>query len=324
MATYKETKGTGVRNFSSDPANPLVGQVWYNTTSSSLKYFAVLSAAWATGGNLGTGRNYLAGCGTQTAGLSFGGSGPSAVTEEYDGSAWTAGGALGTARARLAGAGTQTVALGFGGGNPTSPFSTTATEEYDGSAWTGGGSLGTARRLLAGAGTQTAGLAFGGILAPLPTPGANISDATEEYDGSSWTAGGNLGTARYQLAGAGTQTAGLAFGGRVYNPNQNTGATEEYDGSTWTAGGAMINARRWLAGAGTQTAGLAIGGAGGASALTEEYDGTSWAATTNMNSARGYLAGAGTQTLALAIGGSPAETEEFTGGGPATLTVGTD
>jgi hypothetical protein len=36
---------------------------------------------------------------------------------------------------------------------------------------------------------------------------------TEEYDGSTWGPGGNLGTARYLSAGAGTQTAGLAFGG---------------------------------------------------------------------------------------------------------------
>jgi hypothetical protein len=34
------------------------------------------------------------------------------------------------------------------------------------------------------------------------------------------------------LAGAGTQTAALAFGG--YTP-PDTGATEEYDGSTWTS-----------------------------------------------------------------------------------------
>jgi hypothetical protein len=38
---------------------------------------------------------------------------------------------------------------------------------------------------------------------------------TEEYDGSAWTAGGNLNTARNNLAGAGTQTAGLAFGGNT-------------------------------------------------------------------------------------------------------------
>jgi hypothetical protein len=36
-----------------------------------------------------------------------------------------------------------------------------------------------------------------------------------------------------ELAGAGTQTAGLAFGGSL-TPGAVTGATEEYDGSTWT------------------------------------------------------------------------------------------
>jgi hypothetical protein len=37
-----------------------------------------------------------------------------------------------------------------------------------------------------------------------------VTNATEEYDGSSWTAGGNLNTARYVLAGTGTQTAGFS------------------------------------------------------------------------------------------------------------------
>jgi hypothetical protein len=55
--------------------------------------------------------------------------------------------------------------------------------------------------------------------------------ATEEYDGTSWTAGGSLNTARIYLAGCGTQTAALAFGGQIPTV---TGATEEYDGSTWT------------------------------------------------------------------------------------------
>jgi hypothetical protein len=39
----------------------------------------------------------------------------------------------------------------------------------------------------------------------------NYSNATEEYDGSTWTSGGNLNTARNFLAGAGTQTAALGF-----------------------------------------------------------------------------------------------------------------
>jgi hypothetical protein len=109
---------------------------------------------------MGSSRVILAGCGTQTAGLGFGGYGPGALnaTEEYDGSAWTGGGNLGTARYALAGAGIQTAALAL----EVNHHSTGATEEYDGSTWTTGGSLNTARTRLAGAGTQTAGLAFGG------------------------------------------------------------------------------------------------------------------------------------------------------------------
>jgi hypothetical protein len=41
-----------------------------------------------------------------------------------------------------------------------------------------------------------------------------LTGATEEYDGSTWTIKSNsLNTARIGLAGAGTQTAALAFGG---------------------------------------------------------------------------------------------------------------
>jgi hypothetical protein len=43
----------------------------------------------------------------------------------------------------------------------------------------------------------------------------HLTGATEEYDGSTWTTGpGSLNTARaLTLAGAGIQTAALAFGG---------------------------------------------------------------------------------------------------------------
>jgi hypothetical protein len=41
----------------------------------------------------------------------------------------------------------------------------------------------------------------------------NVASALEEYNGSTWTAGGAINTARSELGGAGTQTAGLAFGG---------------------------------------------------------------------------------------------------------------
>jgi hypothetical protein len=53
-------------------------------------------------------------------------------------------------------------------------------------------------------------------------PRSNSSAATEEYDGTSWTAGGAMNTARRLLAGAGIQTAALAFGGEstLYRSNR--------------------------------------------------------------------------------------------------------
>jgi hypothetical protein len=171
---------------------------------------------------------------------------------------------LNTARAALGGAGTQTAALAFGGFVPPD---TGATEEYDGTTWTTSpASLGTARRNLGGAGTQTAALAFGGKF--------QLTAATEEYNdygepntfenlgqvwyngttkalkftdetfSSAWATGNNMNTARYALAGAGTQTAALAFGGNI---PPYTGATEEYDGNSWTSSNSLNTTRNTLA-----------------------------------------------------------------------------
>ena len=57
MATYKEINGTDITVVSSDPSNPVTGEVWYNTTTQKLKgYQQVLGNAWSTGGNMNTGR----------------------------------------------------------------------------------------------------------------------------------------------------------------------------------------------------------------------------------------------------------------------------
>tara|TARA_R110002126_G_scaffold19306_1_gene72460 strand:+ start:142 stop:1023 length:882 start_codon:yes stop_codon:yes gene_type:complete len=171
-----------------------------------------------------TARRGLAGAGTQTSALAFGGTTPAVTnaTEEYNSGTWSAAPAnMITARRGLAGAGTQTSALAFGG---TTPAVTNATEEYNGTAqtWSPGGNLATPRYNLAGAGTQTSALAFGGR-----NP---VTNATEEYNGvaQTWSPGGNLATPRYNLAGAGTQTSALAFGGRapaITNATEEWGAT---------------------------------------------------------------------------------------------------
>jgi len=137
---------------------------------------------------------------------------------------------------------------------------------------------------------------------------------------SVWSAGGNLNQARSFLGGAGTQTAGLCFGGAYNGPSPYTVATtNEYDGTTWSSGGALATKRRRLAGCGTQTAGLSFGGeSSGLKGTTEEYDGTAWSAGGALSSARDYLAGCGTQTAGLSFGGHVSDynittTEEYNG-----------
>ena len=60
---------------------------------------------------------------------------------------------------------------------------------------------------MANLGTQTAAGSFGGVQPP-----GNISTGYE-YDGSSWTTGGSIGSAGYNGAGFGIQTAGVIAGG---------------------------------------------------------------------------------------------------------------
>ena len=64
--------------------------------------------------------------------------------------------------------------------------------------------------------------------------------ATKEYDGTCWSNGGNLGTARYSSGVAGTQTAAVcATGAPAYSAE-----TEIYDGTTWTSLGTILNTGR--------------------------------------------------------------------------------
>ena len=121
MATYKEISGTNIEVVSSDPANPVVGQVWYNTTTGTVKGASVSTVgSWSTGGSLNTPRTQVSGAGTSnTSALAFGGeapgSPPTAVTESYNGSSWTEVNDLNSAKQLAAGTGTQTSALSIGG-----------------------------------------------------------------------------------------------------------------------------------------------------------------------------------------------------------------
>ena len=179
--------------------------------------------------------------------------------------------------------------------------------ELQAAAWTSAGTLNTARYYLSAAGTTPAALAFGGI-----SSGSVASNASEAYNGSTWTNTPNMNTGRRDLGGNGaTQDAALAYGGATPTLQN---ASEEYNGASWSSGNPLNFSTRTIRGCGTQTAALAFG-AEPASANTEEYDGTSWVTVNSLNTARRNAASFGTQTAAVAANGTlPSSiTEEYDG-----------
>ena len=114
MTDFKAIKGFNVKSLATDP-----------------KATGAAGATWSSGGDLPAAQSDLAGAGTQTAALAWGGENtPRQVTAEYNGTAWTAGGSFPTAIVIQAGFGTQTAAISAGGFVSGSPNGVTTTEEW--------------------------------------------------------------------------------------------------------------------------------------------------------------------------------------------------
>ena len=104
MAEYKEIHGTKIRNYTTNPDDPITGEVWYNDTDNVLKFqypATTTAGSWRSGANLNTGRVRLSSAGLYTTALAIGGEaspGNSGATELYNGTSWTELNDLTTAR----------------------------------------------------------------------------------------------------------------------------------------------------------------------------------------------------------------------------------
>ena len=239
---------------------------------------------------------------------------------------FSSGGTASTARSELMGnVGTQTSSLLAGGGPGTSNV-----EEYDGTSWTEVSNRSTSFFRVVNSGTQTAALGYGGY-SPTPTPTApgKYSISTEEYDGSSWTNGGNFPNGVQTAGGTGVQTASLQASG-IYGPSTSASvgtATHHYDGSSWSSGGAIPAGRDISSVTGIQTAAIMVGGRIAASSNTNAvlyYDGSSWTSQPNYPASGHGIIGSGTQTAALLAAGAVPDrtTNAFTWDGSAFATTG--
>jgi len=313
MTEYAGIRGTRIKYLSSDPTlnTSTEGQVWYNSTSNTLKLLSS-TGTWVSSGSMIDARRLGGGAGTQNSLFVAGGPVPaSAEAYEYNGTGWSEIPSINTARYGLGGAGTTSAGLIWGGWVPPSQ---TVTEEYNGSSWSEQEDLNTATYAAANCGTQTAGLTNGGIPSG---SGPSRTNKTEEYNGASWATVNASSTSTSSGALAGIQTAAIRAFGEL---PARTAASELYDGTNWTTGPTGSTARSGLGASGaTQTAAVFYGGSTPpVSAVTESFDGTSFSTQGNMGTAReGIPSGpTGTSIAATAAGGESAtavvtNTEEY-------------
>jgi len=315
MANYKNIKGFPIQYLDSDPPNPIEGQIWFNSTSQTLKgaeAATITDATWASGATLNTARGNTFAFGTTiSTTTAVGGSiatGSTAVTEQYNGSSWTEVGdiILQEFQNQRTGSGTQTAGLIYSGGDVSA-----ITEAYNGTSWSEQNDLNTTRRASGGVGIQTAALNIGGRNPP-------IGDYTnvESYNGTSWTETTDINTARYGLAGIGTSTSALAISGYRSPTTSYTTASESWNGTSWTTITSLTNPR--YQGCGNAN------GASNTSALvfsneyptktgkTEYWNGSSWTELNDMANLIGGRSGSGSAVSAIGIGGVPGGTYNVT------------
>jgi len=254
------------------------------------------SYTWVTTGSLNQARCDLAGCGTVSAALVFGGyyTDILSTTEKWSGSSWATSGSLNTARMAFGGCGTSSSALSVGG------YSTTylsTTEVWSGSAWATSVGLNQARHSLRVVGTTSAALSLGGWT-------ESAVSTTEKWNGSSWTNTTSLLVIKRSMGVAGTSTNALCFGGDTHL-SAHLNSTDIWDGSVWATTGALNAVKSEMAGCGTTSNALCFGGADAADYIdiTEMWGGSSWATTTSLNEAKYYVQGCGIYSSALCYGG---------------------
>ena len=313
MADYKNIKGFNIQYLDSDPPNPIEGQMWFNSTSQTLKGAeagGIAVGTWASGVNMNTARASGFSGGTQTALLAATGDQSPAV-ESYNGTSWTEVGDVNQARTRgtNGGAGTSTSSIIAGGaytGGPLPLGMTALSETWNGTSWTEGNDLnqGRGNAVMFGTSVPTASYATGFYNYPPVTP----TNLFEQYNGTSWTTSTAVNTSRIAGAATGTGTDAIINSGAA-NPYPNpVSATELWNGSTWTTSTNSNSIHQSGNGAGaSSTEALIFGGESpsGNQAITEYWNGTSWTELNDLaNLTRSAFSGQSSGvTSAIAAGG---------------------
>jgi hypothetical protein len=329
--------GAGGAGSSNASAICISGEIPNNSQTVNVEEYN--GSSWTEIANVNDARRYGVGLGTATAGLYVGGDndpGYAATNELWNGSSWTEVGDMNTGRSQFGAGGTTTDGIVAGG---RVPAKTSNTEHWDGSTWTEVANLAVARSdTNAGGGVSTSSLIAGGanatafVASTEEFSAAGIADSLIDtgkvfyrsdtgdmkvtlnvLGTGAWASGGNTNHQDTERGGsAGTQTAGLIFGGGT-PPAPIQATTEQYNGSTWTEVSALNTGRQALKGSvnSPYTSAIGFGGASSTtnpsgSNLNESWNGSSWTEIAELNTAAKNAGGCGTTTDALKISGQTA------------------
>lgn len=201
------------------------GAFWGGTTTVAVDTTEEYDGtSWATVNSLNSVREYCGGSGrAQNACLCWSAKDPSSAndtTEEYDGTSWSAGGAfIAAVDGEMGGSGAQNNTISIGGNADTDNASS-----YDGTSWSVLSNTLRQHNLGSAAGHPAAALAIGQY------PDTADADKTDEFNGTSWIAEGDLN----ETKGAGNRTAGsqqlaVVTVGQESGPFAPSQQTEEWD-----------------------------------------------------------------------------------------------
>lgn len=168
--------------------------------------------------------------------------------------------------------------------------------------WISASSLVAAGGYGGGAGFQSAAIWAGGTN---PSNASQVAN-TQLFNGSAWSGGSPINTAKRNLCSFGIQNSAIIAGGSAGGTYYNV--TEKYNGITWTVLSATVPASLVLSGgSGVASAGLYVGGSdtgGNTSAASFLFNGSAWSTAASLAISRSENSTIGTQKNTLTIDGS--------------------
>ena len=225
------------------------------------------------------------------------------TVQDFPGGTFASGGSLNTARRQQGTFGAHNDAIVAG----TLTYGANV-ENYNGTTWTEINDVPAGASSSGGSGTtSSSGAVFMGY-----NTSTSVTNATYEFDGTNWTAGGSANTSRGAGGGTGSSADDAIYvgGTNAAAPQTIYANVETYNGSSWTETTDIGTASQLMALVGTSTSALLIGGSPAPTPTqTQSWNGTSWtnigALPTNIYGNAGF----GTSALAIAFGGLPPGTD---------------